>query len=233
MSYLIILNQREIFKLSHFQNLSAHWRIFKLIMYLNCHSYYSLRYGTMTIEKFVESAIQKGVNALALTDINSTMGTIDFVKACTQNGIYPVAGIEFRNGNDLLYIGIACNNEGFRELNEFLTNCSIDSSIIPAEAPAFREVYIIYPFTGIKNKRLRDNELIGVKPTDLTRLATSEYHYKQNKLVALFPVTFAGYEEYESQGVFKVERSRFGGGGLDRCRSVWHGHAQAGRADHR
>ncbi len=166
-------------------------------MYINCHSYYSLRYGTMTVDKLVESALKAGVKAFALTDINSTMGTVDFVKTCNQNGIYPVAGIEFRNGNELLYVGIAINNEGFRELNEFLTSCSIEGGKIPAEAPAFREVYIIYPFAGIKNKRLRENEFVGVLPVDLRRLVTSEYRYKQNKLVALFPVTFASYDEYD------------------------------------
>jgi error-prone DNA polymerase len=166
-------------------------------MYLNCHSYYSLRYGTLPVDELVAHAIQKGIKALALTDINSTMGTVDFVKACRQKGIQPVAGIEFRNKNDLLYIGIALNNKGFRELNEFLTNYSFEGEKLPDTAPPFQDAYIIYPFGKPKQQRLHDNEFIGIKPADLNRLATSGNKYKQANLVALFPVTFADHNDYD------------------------------------
>jgi DNA polymerase III alpha subunit len=43
-------------------------------MYLNTHSYYSLRYGTMSPERVVEEALRNEIKALALTDINNTMG---------------------------------------------------------------------------------------------------------------------------------------------------------------
>ncbi len=42
---------------------------------------------------------------------------MDFIKVCHQHGVHSIAGIEFRDGNSLLYTGIARNNEGFRELN--------------------------------------------------------------------------------------------------------------------
>ena len=60
-------------------------------MYLNCHSYYSLRYGTLPIDKLVEMAVAKGIDTLALTDINNSMGVVDFVKACNKNGIKPLS----------------------------------------------------------------------------------------------------------------------------------------------
>jgi len=95
-------------------------------MYLNCHSFYSLRYGTLSIDKLVEIAVANGIDTLALTDINNSMGVVDFVNACNKNKVKPVAGIEFRDGNELLYIGIARSNEGFMELNEFLSHHNIN-----------------------------------------------------------------------------------------------------------
>ncbi len=139
----------------------------------------------MTVDEIVNCAFQNRVKALALTDINSTMGTVDFVKACKQKGIHPVAGIEFRNSNELLYIGIAINNQGFRELNEFLTDCSLKGGKLPDIAPAFHDAYIIYPFVSHKQLRLRDNEFIGIKPSDHTRLATSEHRYHLAKTCSL------------------------------------------------
>jgi len=66
-------------------------------MYINCHSYYSLRYGTLSIEKLVEEAKAMSVQTLALTDINNSTGIMDFVRICRENAIRPIAGIEFRS----------------------------------------------------------------------------------------------------------------------------------------
>jgi DNA polymerase-3 subunit alpha len=166
-------------------------------MYLNCHSYYSLRYGTFPIEKLAEMAVQNGIDTLALTDINNSMGVVDFVKACNKSEVKPVAGIEFRDGNELLYIGIARNNEGFKELNEFLSHHNIHKLPLPREAPAFSHTYIIYPFGRKAPQQLRDNEFTGIRSTELNRLLSSEYLYKQQKLVALCPVTFDSEPGYE------------------------------------
>jgi len=69
-------------------------------MYINTHSYFSLRYGTFSIDSLVAEAIDKKIQTLALTDINNTSGMIDFVKTCRENDIRPMGGIEFRNGNE-------------------------------------------------------------------------------------------------------------------------------------
>ena len=85
-------------------------------MYLNCHSYYSLRHGTLSPEQLVSEAARHGINALALTDINNTTGTVDFVRECKKLNIQPIAGIEFRNAHyQLLYVVIAMNNTRIRQ----------------------------------------------------------------------------------------------------------------------
>ncbi|MCH8330081.1 MAG: PHP domain-containing protein [Bacteroidetes bacterium] len=54
-------------------------------MYLNCHSYFSLRYGTMSAADLVAEAKKYGQQAIALTDINNTSATVDFVEACVEH----------------------------------------------------------------------------------------------------------------------------------------------------
>ena len=66
-------------------------------MYLNCHTHFSLNYGTLSPEALVQAAKAKGVKALALTDINNVSGAFEFVEACKKQGIKPNLGIEFRN----------------------------------------------------------------------------------------------------------------------------------------
>ncbi|HWS23294.1 MAG TPA: PHP domain-containing protein, partial [Anaerolineales bacterium] len=166
-------------------------------MYLNCHSNYSLRYGTFPIDKLVEIAVANGIDTIALTDINNSMGVVDFVKACNKSGVKPVAGIEFRDGNELLYIGIARSNEGFKELNEFLSHHNIHKLPLPRQAPVFSHSIVIYPFGKKLAGKLRENEYIGIRSTDLNLLLSSEYQNKQHKLLALCPVTFDGEPGYE------------------------------------
>src|SRR5512133_3872022 len=116
-------------------------------MYLNCHSYYSLRYGTMPVEKLVAQAKKNDVSAMAMTDINNTMGMMDFIAECRLAHIKPIAGVEFRDDQHrLMYIAIARNNKGFREINQFLTRHNLEKLTLPLRPPAFDDVYIIYPF---------------------------------------------------------------------------------------
>ena len=63
-------------------------------MYLNCHSYHSLRYGTIPLADLVQLAVQSNVKAMALTDINTVTGIYDFIKECEAANIKPVVGIE-------------------------------------------------------------------------------------------------------------------------------------------
>ena len=166
-------------------------------MYLNCHSYYSLRYGTLPLDKLLETAIAFGIDRLALTDINNSMGIIDFVKGCGEKGIKPIAGIEFRDGNELLYIGIAKNNMGFKELNEFLSRHNIEYAPLPGRAPAFDNCYVIYPFGKCTPNELRKNEFAGIRAQELNFLISSGYRFHKEKLVALCPLTFLDETGYE------------------------------------
>ena len=165
-------------------------------MYLNNHSYYSLRYGTLPVETLVEQAKSMGIQALALTDINNSMGMIDFVRECRKQGIKPIAGVEFRNGDQLMYAGIAHNNNGFRELNEMLTMHNMEATAYPAEAPSFNHVFIIYPVGTRQVARLRDNEFLGVRLSQVPRLLHSDLRNHQEKLVMMQPVTFSDAKSY-------------------------------------
>ena len=170
-------------------------------MYLNNHSNCSLRYGTISIENLPDHFSGLGAEALALTDINTTMGIPDFVKAARQKGIKPIAGCEFRNGDRLLYITLARNREGFREINEWLTEHNLHKKEFPADAPRFSHVYVIYPFHAKKQHELHENEFTGIRPGEISLLFTSAYRQAQHKLIALLPVTFpdqAGWELHKS-----------------------------------
>ncbi len=157
-------------------------------MLLNVHSYNSLCYGTMPIADLVTKAAAMGYAVLPLTDINTTMGAADFVVECQRKGIRPVVGVEVRNGNELLYVALAKNNAGFAELNRFLTRHNLSKQSYPETAPDWEQVFVIYPFGKRKQNSLKNNEFLGVRFSQLTKLYNCESF---EKLVAMQPVTFA------------------------------------------
>ncbi|MFH0755768.1 MAG: DNA polymerase III subunit alpha [Bacteroidota bacterium] len=167
-------------------------------MYLNNHSYYSLRYGTMAVETLVGEAARLGIQAMALTDINNSMGMVDFVKACHEHGIRPIAGIEFRSGDRHLYTGIARNPKGFRELNGFLSYHNESGLALPDRAPPLENVWFMYDFSDNpwkeeqlgRGKKMRDGEVIGVRPGEVNRILSSRWSSDLSRLVVRHPVTF-------------------------------------------
>lgn len=90
-------------------------------MYINCHTYYSLRYGTIKPEELLALASENGIQTLALTDINNTSACLDFVRLSKKHQIKPVLGVDFRNGAEQQFILLAKSNHGFQQINSYLS----------------------------------------------------------------------------------------------------------------
>lgn len=167
-------------------------------MYLNAHSHFSLRYGTMSVPELVEAAKAHGIDQLALTDINNSTGIMQFMRECNSKGIKPIAGMEFRKNKRLLYIGIAKNKEGMKELNDFMTYHNLSKKPLPEIAQAFHNAYVIYPYG--RGEPLRENEFLGIRFGQLKELYKKNLSSIRDKLVVLQPVFMAdkiGYRLHE------------------------------------
>ena len=165
-------------------------------MLFNLHSYYSLRYGTLSIEQLVSGLTAKGYESAVLTDINNSTGSLMFIKACQEAGIKGLSGIEFRNEDEILFIGIAKNEKGFRELNELQTLSNRTKKILPEIAPEFLNVFVVYPFGKEPVRPLKDNEYIGIRHTQLNKIRLAP-KISQSKYLIWQPVTFTNSIEYK------------------------------------
>ncbi|WP_297765063.1 DNA polymerase III subunit alpha [uncultured Muriicola sp.] len=176
-------------------------------MYLNCHTYYSLRFGTFSELALLELARENEVTRLALTDINNTSACLNFVRRAADYGIHPILGIDFRNGATACFVGIARNNEGYRELNEFLSEHLHQEKKIPKRAPVFQHAYVIYPFEKVllnDQHHFLDHEYIGISVTDLRRLPFSRLIEYKDKLVLLQPVTFRNKRDFNAHRLLRA-----------------------------
>ncbi len=160
-------------------------------MLLNCHTYYSFRYGTHSIEELLNEAKQKGYTQLALTDINNTSACINAVRLSAELGLQISMGIDFRNGVQQQYIGLARNNEGWLALNEHLSAHLHEHKPFESRAPIFQQAYIIYPMQQYTGWALRENEYLGVEAHQLPQLNFSPAIQQRHKLVVWQTVSFA------------------------------------------
>lgn len=159
-------------------------------MLLNCKSWFSLTYGVMSPEQLLQEAMAQGITAMALTDINCTAGLSDFFRLAPQYKVRPVAGIEYRSGARILYIGIAQSNTGLYHLNELLTRHTRYGEALPLRPPPLPDVVFIHPFGNHVPTDLRADEYIGIRATDLNKARFSPIARKPEKLLALTSATF-------------------------------------------
>jgi len=172
-------------------------------MFLNCHSYFSLRYGTLSPERLVKYAYELGIDRLALTDINNTSGVFDFIRLCRQYGILPIVGMEFRDDNNR-FIGLAQNHEGFYELNKYLSHHTRITALKPFEEHHFSNVSVIYPLGQRDPDMLKDYEFIGIHPRQAGKLLSNPLSQYRDKCVMLHPVTFANKYEYKIHKILRA-----------------------------
>jgi DNA-directed DNA polymerase III PolC len=169
---------------------------------LNCHSFFSLKYGVVDPQDLAFFSKELGFKNIALTDINNTSGVLNFVRYSQETGQTPVVGVDFRNGIDCRYVALAKNNEGFNEINMHLTEHNKTEKPFPATAPAFNHCIVIYPW-GKEPEILRENEFIGVAAYQLNRFRLHKSTHPE-KYVALQSMTFLHKRDFNTHRLLRA-----------------------------
>jgi DNA polymerase-3 subunit alpha len=157
--------------------------------------------------ELLELAQQSHVTQLVLTDINNTSAGLNFVRKAPEFGIKPILGIDFRNGVLPCFIGIAQNNEGYLELNRFLSQHLHEGTKIPNRAPAFKNAFVVYPFEQVLLNELdnfKEHEFVGISIKDLRRLPFSKLASLTHKLVVQQPVTFRNKQDFNAHRLLRA-----------------------------
>jgi DNA-directed DNA polymerase III PolC len=153
-------------------------------------------------EELVHWGANSGYERIALTDINNTSGVLNFVRYSQENGRIPVVGVDFRNGISCCYVVLAKNNEGFLEINRFLSKHAHEEIPFPANAPKFENCLVIYPW-GREPENLENYEFIGVSSHQLNRFRMNSSN-KSQKYVALASMTFRSKRDFNTHRLLRA-----------------------------
>ncbi|MAD96481.1 MAG: DNA polymerase III subunit alpha [Flavobacteriaceae bacterium] len=174
-------------------------------MFLNTHSYYSLRYGTIAPKDLIHSMKSLRVNCFAITDINATTMAIDIYRMAKKEGIKVVLGVDFRNNARQQFVMLAKNNSGFTNINRYLSEFLHQREFtIPKRAKKLADVIVIYPFASCQHFKLLDNEYLGVRIEDLKKLPFSKWKDQQDKLVVLHTISFADKRGFNTHRLLRA-----------------------------
>ncbi len=175
-------------------------------MYLNCHTYYSLRYGTIKPEQLLAIASENGVQTLALTDINNTSACLDIVRLSKKYKIKSVLGVDFRNRAQQQFILIAKNNKGFKNINAYLSKFLHNHDLKIPERPdeILNDCFVIYPYQKGKDFELKSYEFLGISPKDLNHLRFSKWNTLREKLVVLKTVSFQNKKGFNTHRLLRA-----------------------------
>nr|WP_321226326.1 DNA polymerase III subunit alpha [uncultured Psychroserpens sp.] len=176
-------------------------------MYLNCHTYYSLRYGAFSEIELLELAKNNEISSLVLTDINNTSACLNFIRQSKKYAIKPIIGIDFRNGAKQQFVGIAKNNNGFEELNQLLSHHLEDKIEFSDKAPKLSNSFIIYPFEQVLELEMtafEDYEFIGISVAEIRKLRFSKLKELKDKLVILQTVTIRNKRDFNAHRLLRA-----------------------------
>ncbi len=98
-------------------------------MIWNTHTYYSLRYGTMSVQELVKQAQMLGLSSLGITDINCSTGIFEFVKCCEQHGIKPLALGKF---------GVLSPSKNGSNTKPWLPGCALNARFAKSSKETFK-----------------------------------------------------------------------------------------------
>lgn len=176
-------------------------------MLLNCHSFFSLRFGTIPEDELLALCRENGYDCVALTDINNTSGCLNFIRMAPRYDVKPIVGIDFRNGVKQQFVALAKNNSGFQALNTYLSTQKLLDAPFPDRAPEMEHVAFIYPFEKLNKERreqFRPNEYIGISMQDLDKLHYSPLHRFMDRLVIQQPVTFRNKKDFNAHRLLRA-----------------------------
>ena len=172
-------------------------------MYLNCRSFHSLRYGTLSIEELVKQGAASGTKTLALTDINTVTGIYDFKSACHKAGIKPVVGMEMREDGKLHYITLARNSRGVGAICQLRTTHNLEETALPSVCPALPDTAVIYSMSQAPTV-LGEHEYIGVQPHEINLLIRSQWRNYLPKMVICAPITVSDKQSYQLHRILRA-----------------------------
>jgi DNA polymerase III subunit alpha len=159
-------------------------------------SAYSLLNGTMSIQKLVKKAKKLGYQSIALSDVNSMHGVMEFVFACKKEDIKPIVGLEIRVkflDYEFPILCLAKNDKGYKSLLKISSIINTGHNVIDlSNIENYQDDLFVLIFS---DESLFDQTLLNGSDKELEIIL--------EKLLKLLPNFILGISKQEDQFIKK------------------------------
>jgi DNA polymerase-3 subunit alpha len=162
-----------------------------------------LKYGILSPEEIVDLAIELGYKSVLLADINTTGSALAFIRAAKRKGIKPIVGAEIRNGMEIIGTIIAKNQDGFNELNVFLSKHLAAGKAFPDSIPTIKNCIVSYSVSKAINE-LKENEYFDIQLNELINLNYKFKNIEQSKVIILQTMTFRSKRDFNTHRLLRA-----------------------------
>ncbi|GCD78963.1 DNA polymerase III subunit alpha [Schleiferia thermophila] len=167
-------------------------------------TWYSLRYGVIPDDWWIEYCAGQQLKRLVVADINTTSAIFDMMRRGQKVGIQIIPGVEIRSENTVHYTLICQTWAGFGNMNQWLSYHLHTGSVFPQRAPVLEGVIAVYPLRSDWFFAPDAHEYIGITPVDLHRIATSPWRYHPHKLIAWPVMLFRHKRDYNAHRLLRA-----------------------------
>ncbi|MGB5580085.1 MAG: DNA polymerase III subunit alpha [Woeseia sp.] len=104
-------------------------------VHLHLHTQYSIVDSTVRIPALMESCVESGMPAVALTDQDNIFGLVKFYKQALRRGIKPLIGVDLRirdqaDGGEHSGLVLLCQSEeGYHNLTRLVSRCYLEGQV--------------------------------------------------------------------------------------------------------
>ena len=155
-----------------------------------------------------QADILKEPICVLLADINNVSGVSNFQREAKKHpGVIALTGAEIRNGDESLYVLVSKNQNGFAQINQFLTQYIHQNQPFPLWAPNMSDVQVIYTFKKASSFRLKDisppNALLGITHRDIRQLPLSQWRFHPQRLIAYHRATLRTSDDFHTHTLLR------------------------------
>lgn len=149
-------------------------------------SAYSLLNGTMTVQKIVHQAKELGFESVALTDVNTMHGVMEFVLECKKVNIKPIIGLEISVSYSEYNFPLLClakNDLGYKALLKLSSLVNTESKIIDIQTVLeFQDNLFLILYS---DHSLFDQSLLNGNDKDIEELARKLWRLLPNLILGI------------------------------------------------
>lgn len=164
-------------------------------MLVNCHSYFSIRYGTMSPQSLVQAIKDSGYDRFALTDINNVSASLECFDLAKKMDLHPVIGVECRDSGVFRYVLLALNDQGLSSIHRLVEDHTLHGEEYPHRAPDIDHVAVIYRLPPCDMDLLRPYEYLGVRHDEWSKTQHACRGHL-DRLVVWHPVVFCKKSDF-------------------------------------